>query len=177
MPLSRLASTSVPANPSGLTHTGVQVPLSPEEGANLRAIRAWYNSLMEDAKHARPKKRRTDPVVLAAQQQWIDGETMLQLSFDFLMEGEPQLTCLDLHHCIVLPTVLVLSSGLSSAAVSCTGAAIHQRMQQPGYRVMQEEMDTFLIGVLIPFMYGYFGPVRPGALISLCHPDYQVPCL
>ena len=41
---------------------------------------------------------------------------------------------------------------------------------------MQEEMDTFLIGVLIPFMYGYFGPVRPGALISLCHPGYQVPC-
>ena len=37
-------------------------------------------------------------------------------------------------------------------------------------------MDTFLIGVLIPFMYGYFGPVRPGALISLCHPGYQVPC-
>ena len=58
----------------------------------------------------------------------------------------------------------------------CSGAAIHQRMLQPGYRVMQEEMDTFLIGVLIPFMYGYFGPVRPGALISLCHPGYQVPC-
>ncbi len=55
------------------------------------------------------------------------------------------------------------------------GAAVHQRMQQPGYRAMQEEMDTLLIGVLISFMYGWFGPVRPGALISLCHPGYQVP--
>ena len=36
-------------------------------------------------------------------------------------------------------------------------------------------MDTCLIGVLIPFMFGWFGPVRPGALISLCHPGYQVP--
>ena len=40
---------------------------------------------------------------------------------------------------------------------------------------MQEEMDSFLIGVLIPFMYGYCGPVRPGALISLCHAGYKVP--
>ena len=55
------------------------------------------------------------------------------------------------------------------------GAAVHERLQQSGYRVMQEEMDTFQIGVLIPFMYGWFGPVRPGALISLCHPGYQVP--
>ncbi len=66
----------------------MQVPLSPEEAANLRAITVWYASLMEDAKHARPKRRRTDPVLLTARKQWIDGETMLQLSFDFLMEGE-----------------------------------------------------------------------------------------
>ena len=71
-----------------LTPSGGQVPLTPEQAANLTAIQAWYGSLMEDAKHARPKRRRTDPVVLAAQKQWIDGETMLQLSFDFLMEGE-----------------------------------------------------------------------------------------
>ncbi len=65
--------------------------MTPEAAANLRAIRAWYSSLMDDAKHARPKKRRTDPVILAANKQWLDGETMLQLSFDFLMEGEPAL--------------------------------------------------------------------------------------
>ena len=90
----------------------VQVPLSPEQAANLRAIRTWYFSLMEDAKHARPKRRRTDPVVLAAQKQWLDGETMLQLSFNFLMEGEPLAPSFtlspDLHQCLLL-TVLMLS--------------------------------------------------------------------
>ena len=93
-----------------LTHGGVQVPLTLEQAANLRAIQAWYCSLMEDAKHARPKRRRTDPVVLAAQKQWIDGETMLQLSFDFLMEGElaPPSTASDPHQCLLL-TVLLLS--------------------------------------------------------------------
>jgi hypothetical protein len=39
---------------------------------------------------------------------------------------------------------------------------------------MKEELDTVLIGVLVAFQYGWFGPVRPGALISLCHPSYQV---
>ena len=68
----------------------VQAPMAPEEASNLRAIMAWYHSLMEDAKCARPKRRRTDPVVLAASKQWIDGETMLQLSYNFLMEGEPR---------------------------------------------------------------------------------------
>ena len=40
---------------------------------------------------------------------------------------------------------------------------------------MKEELDTLLIGVVVAFMFGWFGPVRPGALISLCHPGYQVP--
>ena len=39
---------------------------------------------------------------------------------------------------------------------------------------MREELDSLLIGVIVAFMFGWFGPVRPGALISLCHPVYQV---
>jgi len=83
--------------------------MAPEQAANLLAIQAWYQSLMEDAKHARPKKRRTDPVVLAAQKQWIDGETMLQLSFDFLMEGELATpSSVDaIHQCLLLSLLLL----------------------------------------------------------------------
>ena len=48
-----------------------------------------------------------------------------------------------------------------------------QRQDQSGGPPMREELDSLLIGVIVAFMFGYFGPVRPGAFISLCHPGYQ----
>jgi len=57
------------------------------------------------------------------------------------------------------------------------GAAVFERLQrldESSESPMREELDTLLIGVIVSFMYGWFGPVRPGALISLCHPGYQV---
>ena len=58
-----------------------------------------------------------------------------------------------------------------------TGAAVFDRLQQldeSSNPAMKEELDTLLIGVVVAFMFGWFGPVRPGALISLCHPGYEV---
>ena len=49
-----------------------------------------------------------------------------------------------------------------------------KQLEESGETPMREELDTLQIGVVVAFMYGWFGPVRPGALISLCHPGYQV---
>lgn len=53
------------------------------------------------------------------------------------------------------------------------GAAIGDRLQR-GLRTSVEELAIFMAGIIIPFMFGFFGPVRPSALISLQHPDYKV---
>ena len=64
----------------------MQVPLTPVEAANLRAISIWYGNLMTQAKSSRVRTRR-EPALLVKEKRWMDGQQMLQVAHQFLMEG------------------------------------------------------------------------------------------
>ena len=64
----------------------VQVPLTVVQAANLMAISTWYGNLMLQAKSSTARKRR-EPELLAKQNRWMDGQQMLQVAHQFLLEG------------------------------------------------------------------------------------------
>ena len=57
------------------------------QAANLMAIDSWYSNLMVQAKSCRVRKR-ADPQLLAKKKRWMDGQQMLQVAHQFLLEGE-----------------------------------------------------------------------------------------
>ena len=65
-----------------------------------------------------------------------------------------------------------MMSGLMSAPDDA-GAVIGDRLQR-GLRASIDDLAIFMAGIIITFMFGFFGPVGPSAMISLQHPDYQV---
>ena len=56
------------------------------QAANLMAISVWYGNLMLQAKSSTARKRR-EPELLAKQKRWMDGQQMLQIAHQFLLEG------------------------------------------------------------------------------------------
>ncbi len=68
-------------------YSDVQVPMTVVQAANLMAIDTWYGNLMVQAKSSRVRKR-TEPQLLAKQKRWMDGQQMLQVAHQFLLEGE-----------------------------------------------------------------------------------------
>lgn len=153
--------------------------MPPVKAANLRAINIWYGNLMAQAKSSRVR-RRLEPQQLAKEKRWMDGQQMLQIAHQFLSEGEaPNQPDPGLTAQITSPPDFSRIYGcMHPDRVCCVGAAVLDRLQQldeDSDPPMKEELDTLLIGVVVAFMFGWFGPVRPGALISLCQPGYQVP--
>ncbi len=153
-----------------LLSDAVQKALPDEAKANLLALPPWYNTFVQQAKRVIPKRRR-DTAALAEEGRWIEAAEMFQHSKNFLNQGGPHAILSPHLH----PACLVWQGRSSDLTWKhlLAGAAIGERLQK-GIRTSVDELAVFMAGVVIPFMFGFFGPVRPSALISLQHPDYQV---
>ena len=157
----------------------MQEALSDEAKANLMALPPWYNTFVLQAKRVIPKRRQLS-AALSKDGRWVDAAQMFQHSKNFLTQGwatpllgtRPFEYCSSARHWGHPRMTLSTRAGLLTEHPAA-GAAIAERLQK-GVSVSVDDLAVFMAGVIVPFMFGFFGPVRPSAMISLQHPDYEV---
>ena len=122
---------------------------------------------------------RREPQLLAKEKRWMDGQQMLQVAHQFLMEGEaPASNMLWLTSWITSPRDSSLwTFNALNLAFNCAGAAVYDRLQQldESSRPTHEGGVGHLADRRRRRLHVWMvWASRPGALISLCHPGYQV---